>query len=108
MDLDFDALSKGFDLLNKTINSLKGLKDLLPHGKEKETVQKNLEQAEQSTKLAEAQIAKGLGYDLCQCTFPPQIMLQVGEEVQCPKCKRRLSDVISTVTVDTHFDPRRF
>ena len=42
------------------------------------------------------QLAKALGYRLCQCEFPPNIMLLVGHTAdedrshvyRCPKCKR--------------------
>ncbi|GEM77006.1 hypothetical protein [Vibrio sagamiensis] len=41
--------------------------------------------------MAEAQIAQALGYQLCKCTFPPQIMLSVGyrdfeEAFECKLC----------------------
>jgi hypothetical protein len=56
-----------------------------------------LDQAEAGAKVAEAQIAKALGYELCKCQFPPTAMLTVGyttdrgdrkgEQVfECPKC----------------------
>jgi hypothetical protein len=45
--------------------------------------------------VAEAQLAKALGYQLCYCTFPPTAMLTVGQTLgrpsyvpvyECPKC----------------------
>ena len=57
-----------------------------------------LDQASTAAKLAEAQLAKALGYELCKCEFPPIPMNTVGRmdrlgkigEIkpvyECPKC----------------------
>jgi hypothetical protein len=53
--------------------------------------------AESSAKIAEAEIAKAFGYELCKCEFPPTIMKtvgnifnpgvkKVGPVYECPKC----------------------
>jgi hypothetical protein len=52
-----------------------------------------------AAKVAEAEIAKALGYQLCKCQFPPVVMLTVGYVImkfaryeegdpvyECPKC----------------------
>jgi hypothetical protein len=97
MDIDmasaYEALKSGLGLFKDAISIAKGAKDLLPSGKEKDTVEKSLEAAERATQLAEAQMAHALGYHLCQCTFPPQIMLSRGykddsERFECPRCKK--------------------
>ena len=93
MDFDFETLTKGFRSLGDVIRILKEAKDLLPK-RRREPVEKKLEEVEQTAKLAEAQIAQGLGYEICRCTFPPQIMLSIGEQEQCPKCRRTLSNAI--------------
>lgn len=69
---------------------------LAPKGKQTEQAAAQLEQAEKSLRIAEAQLAKGLGYLLCQCTFPPQIMLSIGrhaaygnELYKCPRCQKQ-------------------
>lgn len=57
-----------------------------------EEVEKVIARADHQFCLADAQAAKALGYHLCQCTFPPQIMLSIGrhprgdERFQCPRC----------------------
>jgi hypothetical protein len=97
MDVDmasaYEALKSGLGLFKDAISIAKGAKDLLPSGKEKDTIAQSLEAAERATQLAEAQIAQALGYHLCQCTFPPQIMLSkgyqgYGERFECPKCRK--------------------
>lgn len=42
-------------------------------------------------KLAEIEMAARLGYLLCQCTWPPQIMVlgDDGQLFRCPRCRRR-------------------
>jgi hypothetical protein len=53
-----------------------------------------LQRTEEQFAIAEAQIAKGLGYELCHCAFPPTPMLTVGWKERdqsgpvhrCPKC----------------------
>ena len=95
----FSEMKVAFDLFGKAIGLAKDAKDLLPGGDKKSSVEKTLDEAERASKLAEAQLAKALGYELCECTFPPQIMLRVGEEIQCPNCKRRLSESITSVKV---------
>ena len=49
------------------------------------------------TAIAQAEVAKALGYQLCKCDFPPPLMLTVGTHslrggkagavYECPKCK---------------------
>lgn len=86
----FDAIVHVFKGITAIIALLKQAKDLLPDGEEKKTVEQSLEEVERKSKLAEAQIAKALGHRLCQCTFPPQIMLKTGysrahgDHFQCP------------------------
>lgn len=57
-------------------------------------LEQKLEQAEQQLKLAEAGAARDLGYRLCKCAFPPQIMTVTRvdddgmEHWRCQKCGR--------------------
>lgn len=97
MDVDFstafEAIKNSLSLFRDAITVVKGAKDLMPVGTDKETVEKSLMAAERAGHLAEAQIAQALGYRLCRCTFPPQIMLSHGddrsqERFQCPKCNK--------------------
>jgi hypothetical protein len=78
-----------FSLLRDSIGLVKDAKGLLPAAQQR-AVDESLDKAERATVLAEAQIAKALGYQLHDCTFPPQIMLAVktphGEEKRCPAC----------------------
>lgn len=86
----FQLLKDSFSTLREAIGLAKDAKSLLP-GPQQNAVMASLEQAGKAAVLAEAEIAKALGYKLHKCTFPPQIMLAVatayGEESQCPLCR---------------------
>jgi len=78
------------------IEIFKGLKNLLPKGERAEEAQERIDQAEKALRASEAQLAKAFGYNLCQCTFPPQIMLsqgrhpRLGDEIfKCDKCGKQ-------------------
>lgn len=92
---DFKNFSEGVSLLGSTVSTAKSVIDLLPR-REKEKVSKNLHEVEEKLQIAQAQIAKSLGYELCKCTWPPQIMLhagdvEYGEKFRCPTCGRVVS-----------------
>jgi len=91
----FDAVKIGLSLFRDAIELAKDVKSTLPDGEKKRAIEEGLDKAELSSKIAEAQVARALGYSLCKCTFPPQIMLSQGmrptayleaECVKCPKC----------------------
>ena len=70
------------------LSVFKKAKDLLPDSKEKDDATKALETAESSFKVAEAQLAQSMGFELCQCSWPPNIMLYRHEldEHHCSEC----------------------
>lgn len=86
----------GFDLLRSAIGLAKDVQGVLPAGEKKDAIGASLENAERQMKMAEAQIAKGLGVPLCSCNWPPTPMLKVGhyftpsrvrkEVHSCPIC----------------------
>jgi len=83
-----EALINGLSLATQAINLIKQIKDLLPSSPQKEIATQTLENAENSFKVAEAQIAVELGYHLCQCKWPPEIMLKIPKTNQfiCKDC----------------------
>lgn len=87
-----------FDTLRGAVGLIKDVQETLPADK-KEVVRRSLEEADKQLRLAEAEIAKALGYTLCHCAFPPTPMLYVGyREIphqhriidvnECPVCGR--------------------
>jgi hypothetical protein len=89
-----------FDALRSAMGLLKDAKELLPPGDQRQqAITQALATAESSSKIAEAEVAKALGFELCKCQFPPTPMLTVGyfsiqvakhltgdPVFECPKC----------------------
>jgi hypothetical protein len=85
-------------LLRSAIGLAKDVQGVLPAGEKKDAVGASLAEAEKHLRIAEAQIAKGFGFPLCRCEFPPIPMLIVGDYVsvlahkvvvnECPRCRR--------------------
>lgn len=73
--MDLNDVSEYLKASKDVLDILKTLGGLLPTGPNADAAQQRLEQAENALRASEAQLAKALGYQLCQCTFPPQIML---------------------------------
>jgi hypothetical protein len=85
---DLQSWATSFELLNRALGCLKQVKELLPSGSQKQDIERTLADAERSLQLAAAKEADSLGYHLCRCDFPPQIMLQNGAKPKCAKCGR--------------------
>ena len=88
----YEHIKTAFVVLKGALGLAKDVKDLLPAGKQKQLIESKLEAAEKESGLAEAQLAQSLGYHLCRCMFPPQIMLSIElnypthETFACPHC----------------------
>ena len=62
---------------------------LLPSSPERKAALLALQQAEQAIQEANVRLADDLEYNLCKCTFPPQIALRTKTgEMRCPSCRR--------------------
>lgn len=90
-----NTVTDGITLLGSVVSTVRAVIDVLPK-KEKEEASEKLLEIENKLQAAEAQIAKGLGFELCKCTWPPQIMLlagevEYGEKFSCPACGRVVS-----------------
>ena len=93
-----EAYTKGMKGVECALDGLKAARDKLPEGEEKETVVKKIEEVEHAILLAKAEMGESLGYALCQCTWPPQVMVPVPpsgegprELLKCPNCGKQLS-----------------
>jgi hypothetical protein len=84
----------GMDGIRGVFGVWKDVRGSLPEGAKRDEVTRALELSEQRLQIAEAQIAKGFGYALCKCEFPPTPMLTVRwiergggrAALRCPKC----------------------
>jgi hypothetical protein len=75
--MDMTSLAEGLAIFKSGMDGIRAaytfIKDVrggLPADRQAE-LGKVLELSEQQFAIAEAQIAKGLGYELCHCGFPP-------------------------------------
>src|SRR5215469_4963078 len=88
------GIKNGMDTIRSVLELFKDARDAIPDGTLKAAITESLERADREISLGEVQSAQVLGYHLCHCTFPPQIMLGVGlntrgqERFQCPRCKK--------------------
>lgn len=57
------------------LDLFKGIRDELPKHVQSEAITTEINKAETALDTARAEAAKALGYRLCHCTFPPQVML---------------------------------
>jgi hypothetical protein len=78
------------------IDIFKSVRSELPQGPKSEEMAKQIEKAESALRASEAELAKALHYNLCQCTFPPQPMLWREQEkaFRCPnpQCGRKIAN----------------
>lgn len=87
--MELDQIVTAVNGLRAALDLFKGIRDEL---KKKTAPQKGIDEqiarAETALKAGEAQLAKALGYRLCQCVFPPEIMLRDKNRGQsvCPRC----------------------
>lgn len=60
----------------------------LPSESERSQIKDHIAMAETALKTTEAELAKKLGYRICRCTFPPQVMLwhQARRKDLCGRC----------------------
>jgi hypothetical protein len=92
------ALKVAFDAFRSAINLVRDIrKGVSGNDPQTKAIDEALDHAVRTAAIAEAQIAKALGYELCKCQFPPTIMLTVGNTgvagpgkgapvYECPKC----------------------
>ena len=93
-----EAFTKGLTALKGAIDLLKSAKESLPAGDQKTSIEQKIVEAEHILQLANAEMGQSLGFQLCQCTWPPQIMVSAGyseeaqvEQLKCPHCGKVLS-----------------
>lgn len=109
-----EAYTKGLAALNGTINLLKSAKDQLSNEEMKMLIEKKIAEAEHTLQLGNAEIGQSLGFQLCQCTWPHQVMISDGysetehlEQFKCRNCGtvRSVESHAKPLGSVTAFDP---
>jgi hypothetical protein len=73
--MDLASITEMFGLFRSAVGAVRDVKGLLPAHQQK-PVEETLQKAELVAKTAEAKLAAGLGYQLCRCSWPPNIMIR--------------------------------
>jgi hypothetical protein len=93
MNLDLESIKQALGAFGTALNILRQAKDLLPDSPKKEEVNSAIETAARQFKIAEAQVAQSMDYELCKKHFPPEIMLLVDDKVwKCPACGNEINN----------------
>jgi len=74
-----------FSLFKESINLFKTIRDVLPDSDEKNIATKVLDEAENKAKIAEASLAKSLGFLLCPKCWPPVVLTAINVSRNCDK-----------------------
>ncbi len=102
------ALKAMFDSVRTAVGIIRDLRDLKAgDATQTKALDDALDTVERTSKIAEAEMAKAFGYELCKCQFPPTVMLTVGSHngragsgtkyakgpiFECPRCGFNTAD----------------
>jgi hypothetical protein len=93
-----EACTKGLTTVKEAINLLNSAKDQLPPGEAQNAIHEKIEEAERAIQLSHAEMGQSLGFQLCHCTWPPQVMVSSDyseethvEQFTCPNCGKSVS-----------------
>ena len=109
-----EAMTKGLTTAKEAIHLLQSANNQLPPGEAQQVIQEKIEEAERAIQHGHAEMGLSLGFQLCHCTWPPQVMAssKYSEETHvelftCPKCGKSvsLSDRKDPREHVTAFDP---
>jgi hypothetical protein len=93
----FQDLAQYVHFSKETLDLLRAAGGLLPKSEKRAEAEQKIAAAEDALKRADAALAQKLGFQLCRCTYPPQIMLWHEREkvMKCPNpdCGRTIQDV---------------
>src|SRR4030067_3054158 len=83
---------------------LKNAKDMIPKGTQRDDAERALAEAERALRISEANAAVALHYQICRCTWPPQIATSIGardgvESFLCPSCKKTLPEEVPPMNI---------
>ena len=96
------------------VDLLKSAYKALPAGEKRSEVENKVRIAEQILERSDSKLAKELGFTLCKCTWPPQIMLwnenERAEICPRPECNHRRAKgpgTIGTLSTPSQWSNRR-
>jgi hypothetical protein len=98
----FQDIAEYIRLSKDGLDLMRGAWSLLPKGEKRDEAEHKLRAAEEALKRSDAALAQKLGYQLCQCTFPPQIMLwkEAQKHTACSNCGRKIASFSRPLNYD--------
>ena len=109
-----EGYTKGLTTLKEAIRLVHSANDQLPTNEQHMIIQQKVEEAERLIQAGHAAMGQSLGFQLCHCTWPPQVMASSAypEEIHvelftCPNCGKTISLAGPTRPSEnvTAFDP---
>ena len=93
-----EAFTKGLTVLKEAIGLVHSANDQLPKNETQKAIQQKVEEAERLIQVGHASVGQSLGFQLCHCTWPPQVMASTGynektqvEQFTCSHCGKTVS-----------------
>ncbi len=93
-----EGYTKGLTTLKEAIGLVHSANDQLPTGEPQKAIQQKVEEAEWLIQAGHAAVGQSLGFQLCHCTWPPQVMASSAyddathvEQFTCPNCGKTIS-----------------
>jgi hypothetical protein len=96
-DSVFQDIGEYIHISRDTLELMRAASGFLPRGKKREEIQARIKAAEEALKRSDIALASKLGYHICQCRWPGEIMLWKEHErlfrCQNPDCGRTIKDL---------------
>ena len=86
--MDLSAFTDGLNAVKGAVDLLKSAVSLFPKGESRAAIESRIQAAEASLQESNVTLAREWGMKLCDCSFPPQIMLwkEPKKAHACPSC----------------------
>ena len=89
-----EAYTKGLAGIRGVLELLKDVSTTLPKDAIGRSVEKRIQEVEHALQLANAEMGESLGYPLCRCTWPPQIMVKAENSRQTVTLKSSTVQIV--------------
>ena len=101
-NVQFQDIAEYIRASKDCLDLLRAAWSLLPKSEKRNEAEHKLRIAEEALTRSDAALAQKLGYQLCQCTFPPQIMLwnEAQKHTACSNCGRKIASFSRPLNYD--------
>ena len=93
MNIDIESIRQALGTFGATLILLKQAKDLLPENSQKQELNAAIESSERQLKVAELELARALGHEICTNHWPSGIMISADKKNwKCPICENEIDN----------------